>query len=241
MNDWTSRRNSVHWAAQLASAAGATLLPARDDFGHTNLGWSDDLGALVGRTLPGGKAVALRPRDLALIVTGADVRLSLEGRTLDHGLAWLSDQLEAELELPDHDLPEPPERFGSGVQELGEWFATAHAQVTRVADGREVRCWPHHFDLATRITLDPEMDAEDARSIGVGMTPGDDSYARPYWYVTPWPYPDADALPDLPDEAAWHTEGWTGAVLVDEREAAAIGAFLPAAIDACRGLLQHGG
>lgn len=241
MDDWTSRRDSVHWAAQLASAAGTTLLPRRDDFGHTTLGWSTELEALVGHALPSGKAVALRPKDLALIVTGADVRLSLEGLTLDDGVAWLSDQLEADLELPEHDLPERPERFGPGVPELGEWFATAHAEVSRIADGREVRCWPHHFDLATRLVLDPQKGAEEARSIGVGMTPGDGSYPRPYWYVTPWPYPDADALPDLPGDGAWHTEGWVGAVLVDDRETEAVRAFLAAAIDACRGLLHNGG
>jgi len=241
MDDWTSRRDSVHWAAQLASAAGTTLLPAQDDYGHTNLGWSSDLEALEGRELPGGRSVALRVRDLALIVRGADVRLSLEGRTLDHGLAWLSDQLEAELRLPEHDLPERPERLGPGVPELADWFGAAHAHITRVADGREVRCWPHHFDLATLFVLDPDEDAEDARSFGVGMTPGDASYDRPYWYVTPWPYPDASALPELPGDGRWHTEGWTGAVLVDEREPEAVRAFLAAAIDACRGLLHDGG
>ena len=37
-----------------------------------------------------------------------------------------------------------------------------------------------------------------------------------YWYVTPWPYPDPDALPTLDGPGAWHTEGWVGAVLSGE-------------------------
>ena len=52
-----------------------------------------------------------------------------------------------------------------------------------------MRTWPHHYDSATLILLDPAETGEDARSINVGMSPGDGSYAEPYWYVTPWPPP----------------------------------------------------
>ena len=31
--------------------------------------------------------------------------------------------------------------------------------------------------------------------------------------MTPWPRPDADHLLPLEGPGAWHTEGWTGAVL----------------------------
>jgi hypothetical protein len=75
-----------------------------------------------------------------------------------------------------------------------------------------VRCWPHHFDIATLIQIDPPHLGEGARSIGVGMSPGDASYAEPYWYVTPWPYPSQDQLGCLP-AGAWNRRGWTGAVL----------------------------
>jgi hypothetical protein len=47
----------------------------------------------------------------------------------------------------------------------------------------------------------------------VGLSPGDSSYAEPYFYVTPWPYPESPALPQLPAGAAWHRTGWFGAVL----------------------------
>src|SRR5262245_10867786 len=62
-------RIEVHWAVQLAAAPGACLLPAQDDFGHTNLGWSRALDAFVGRAVyDDGTAAALRPRDLTLLV-----------------------------------------------------------------------------------------------------------------------------------------------------------------------------
>ena len=84
-------------------------------------------------------------------------------------------------------------------------------------------------------------DPEEARSVGVGMTPGDGGYPEPYFYVTPWPYPNPEVLPRLAT-GSWHTEGWTGAVLtgtealageVEERTRA----FLAEAVEACMATL----
>ena len=58
-------------------------------------------------------------------------------------------------------------------------------------------CWPHHFDIATLVKLEDGQPA-NARSIGVGVSPGDEYYAQPYVYVSPWPRFDAGKLPDLP-------------------------------------------
>jgi hypothetical protein len=71
--------------------------------------------------------------------------------------------------------------------------------------------------VGTLITLDADADPEKARSIGIGLSPGDGSYDQPYFYVTPWPYPDAAVLPTLEAGVEWHTTGWTGAVLTADR------------------------
>jgi hypothetical protein len=75
-----------------------------------------------------------------------------------------------------------------------------------------VRCWPHHFDIATLIDVSRGASGE-ARTIGVGLSPGDASYPEPYFYVTPWPAPADPALMALPGGGAWHRAGWFGAVL----------------------------
>ena len=72
-----------------------------------------------------------------------------------------------------------------------------------------VRCWPHHFDLATLFALEAG-DPETARSVGVGLSPGDGSYAEPYFYCTPWPAPEN--LPEPPGPLHWHTQGFTSLV-----------------------------
>jgi len=56
----------------------------------------------------------------------------------------------------------------------------------------------------------------NARSIGVGSSPGDDYYAQPYFYISPWPRFDGEKLPDPPAPGHWHTEGFFGAVLTGD-------------------------
>jgi hypothetical protein len=47
------------------------------------------------------------------------------------------------------------------------------------------------------------------------MSPGDGSFTQRYFYVSPWPYPDASTLPVL-GSGRWHTQGWVGAVLTSD-------------------------
>jgi hypothetical protein len=86
------------------------------------------------------------------------------------------------------------------------------ARLRKVRPGPgPVCCWPHHFDIAMVVQLAAEQ-AESAPSIGVGLSPGDESYAQPYWYVSPWPKPDAAALPQAPVPGHWHTQAFTALV-----------------------------
>jgi len=116
-----------------------------------------------------------------------------------------------------------------------------------------VLCWPHHFDIATLITLDvDEPDPETARSINVGLSPGDESYDEPYFYVTPWPEPREPEKEVLAGGGLWHKEDFTAAVLPASRlpdlsptdpdrraqeQAEQVYAYLRTSIAACRSLL----
>ena len=253
-------RLAMHWAAQLPAAAGATLVPARDDYSHTALTWIPEVMALVTEPLElalGSPRVGLRLRDLALIlVTDETVAASypLAGRTFLMGLQWLAQRLGAALlERPPHELPahavERGETFAeqdaAALAQLEAWFANAHHVLREVAVGdgwSPLRCWPHHFDIATLKSLEPGVDPEKARSIGMGMSPGDGSYQEPYFYVNPWPAPSAPEAEPLRHGGAWHTEGWTGAVLPAGRidadsQARQVRGFLESAIGAAARVL----
>ena len=99
-----------------------------------------------------------------------------------------------------------------------------------------VRCWPHHFDIATLLNFEPAEDGT-ARSIGIGLSPGDHHYHQPYVYVSPWPHLKAAGLPLLPPPGHWHTQEFVAAVMtgdqilaLDDRRAGTL-AFVRAAYD----------
>jgi len=230
-------RLQLHHAAQLASSLGMTFLEPRPDDGHPNLGWDEELGSLVGRTIPaaGGLRAALRPTDLELLlvgVSGAPVgTLPLAGRTLAAAFGWLEETLRglgAELpasglrrtdyEIPDHGVAggAPFTAPGPAHAELARWFSNGHSVLSAgslgLGEPSDLRIWPHHFDLGMLVVVGEHEDGSLARSIGLGLSPGDGSYDTPYFYVSPWPYPEADDLPELP-VGHWHTAGFTSAVL----------------------------
>jgi len=229
-------RLQLHWAAQLLSVPGLSLLPAADDYSHSNLGWDGKLGVLSGRNVGSASlraGLVFEALEL-LVIDGEQERSSmrLAGHTVQQSLSWLGRELAGEgaaLALPVHDMPSHPLGEGGVFSDAGEparaelaaWFANAFGLirdlVAEEAGASLVRCWPHHFDVASLISLDPGADAEEARSVGVGFSPGDGSFDQPYFYVTPWPYPETADLPPLVAGAEWHTSGWTGAVLSAER------------------------
>jgi hypothetical protein len=233
-------RVELHWAAQIVAAVGRALIPAVPDDSHTSLEWVEGERLLLGGVTPRGGRLGVRPDDLTLVsraVASRDARggaaseFALAGRTKEEARAWLAGAFgPVPTVVPPYEMP--PHAVarggsfegddGAALAELGRWYAAADQLLRAVREGphasgraSDVRCWPHHFDLATLIEL-PGRETAEARTIGVGLSPGDGSYGEPYFYVTPWPYPpqrDEPSLPALPDGAAWHRTGWFGAVL----------------------------
>ena len=133
----------LHHAVQLVAAVGRTLVPARPDDGHTSLEWHRTSRSFLGEEVPGPRPwrAALRPEDLSLAVLAEGDefgRLTLAGRTLDEGFAWLLGQardlgtaadrltLKAPYTLPPHALGARAVFAAPGdgsLIELSHWFA----------------------------------------------------------------------------------------------------------------------
>jgi len=289
-------RLQLHHAAQPAAAVGKLLLPHQEDFGEQSFRWSAAGRCLVQGAVTLGSAAtpfraALRPAPPALLLLDAGggvlYELPLAGRTLGETYDWLAARLAGllgtrllgELErpagLPAHPLADGA-RFDAtdadAFAELARLFANADRALAAWAatwpGASAVRCWPHHFDIATLAphapaspapeALGPESPApapgsranpaaaEEARTVSAGMVPGDSGRAEPYFYVTPWPHPEAAEWPPLPGGASWNMDGWLGAALEAPRfmdpgeaagQAAAVETFLRSAAAACRLLL----
>ena len=198
----------------------------------------------------------------------AMVRGLLDKHSLDEAFDWLNASVaevtgaapEARIEQPGYFMESNPLATGTPFSlnpivqliELTQWFSNAAAALEIIQRENEnaspVRCWPQHLDIATLILLDPEKsDAEDPRSINVGLSPGDAFFEEPYFYVRPWPMPQDAALPPLEGAGDWHTAGWVGAVLtatdvvhVDDAElqGQAVMTHIRSSIAACRELLN---
>ena len=264
--DLVDARLQLHHAAQVVATAGVTFLAPQPDDSHPNLGWDDTLAAFVGRRLSERNVqVGLRVADLTLLIVsnegGEGDSFPLNGRTLEEAYGWLAEctapaagLTRAAYEIPDHAVlhgarfsTEGPAAF----DELSRWFTNGYAALNALAapiDGAsEVRCWPHHFDLGSLIVLETSSDGSLRKSIGIGLSPGDESYAEPYVYVSPWPYPDADRLPALADAGHWHTDGHTSAILLgseivvglENRQSDRLQTFLTTAVDASRRVLSE--
>lgn len=229
-------RAMAHRAAQLPTKAARANLPAEDDDSHSNLGFDRESGGFVSQPIAmvdGQRTVALGLAPLALCVLkdgSTEASISLGGMRVSEAETWLDKTLAANglkpastVTLP-YELPDDVAAFDrfaevDGAATLAAWFDLAAILLTRFADDQRsvspgpspVRCWPHHFDMATYVSLETG-DPETARGIGVGMSPGDGSYDQPYFYINPWPHLDPEGLPPLEPPGHWHTEGFVGAI-----------------------------
>jgi hypothetical protein len=260
-------RVQAHYAVQWLARAARAYLPAQPDDSHTNLGWDDVIGGLETHKLQGSRiALKFAPLSLA-ILEGKDSAPSrifpLDGHKEADARAWLGEEL-GHLGLDARSLDKPlpykipPHKLAAGapyastavadaLRDLASWFSNANRSLGRIREALHarkleaspVRCWPHHFDLATLAPLDRGRGTvESVRSVGVGLSPGDEHFNEPYFYVTPWPYPPPAKLPLLPQLGGWYTKGFTAAVLPAHRILAAKGRqteteqFLQAAVEA---------
>jgi hypothetical protein len=266
-------RLQLHYAIQFIAATGAALAEPLPDYSHTSLAWHPVLEVFVGSPIRAAKPfqVALDPVSLTLIVldqqSEAIASLPLPGKTMAAGLNWLQQELSqlgvdaskiVFLDYPPDDFPDHPLAHGASFEsnqalalsELTDYYANTHplfqAIIATTEDATATRIWPHHFDMATLIML-PSIKNGSPLTVGVGLSPGDTNYNEPYWYVSPYPYPDAADLPALDGHGLWHTQPWFGAVLPASRLAESVSAeaqqqqveaFLQAALKTSIALLK---
>jgi hypothetical protein len=258
-------RIQAHWGAQVILAVADGWIEAKPDDNHTNMEWLAEHDALVGNPTPAGLCLGLRPGDLTLVGLWRDGRTQgtypLVGRTLAEALTWADDCVARAartsprgIKPRDYDMPTHAVASGSpfsadraSLEELGRWFGNGDALLREIAAAEPgatpIRCWPHHFDIAGIVFLDPDAPADKARQIGFGLSPGDHSYPEPYFYVTPWPIREGAAYPLLDGGGYWHRKGFTGAVLegsvlvADDGQLARTRAYFASALNAARKIM----
>jgi hypothetical protein len=254
-------RRQTHHAAQFATAAGISYLPHEADDSHTNLEWLSAHGALASHVVAARDPfrLAIRVSDLTLLLLDGQgsitSSLELNQRTIADAASWIRARLsERGVEGRRYTLTRhyviPPHPVGDGARfdttdraafgQLSRWFAVAAEALAslRASGASDVRCWPHHFDIAVLIDVGP------GRSVGVGLAPGDAYYDEPYFYVNMHPQPMTPPAARLDGNGSWHTHEWIGAVLPGSRlalrdgQGTQIRAFLSSAVAEARSLID---
>jgi hypothetical protein len=254
-----------HYAVQWLARAARAYVPSRPDDGHTSLGWDNDLsGFLTHRLRDTSTRLGLQIPTLTLVLdrgvgSSAVQTFALSGHSEGQVRQWLGEQFGVlgfvvlaldsppPYEIPEHPIaqgaPYDVAGLGDALVELAVWYANGQVLlngvynqiIERLVTALPVRCWPHHFDLATQVTL-PMKNAGTMGYIGAGLSPGDEYYQEPYFYVSIYPEPDSAALPVLPAIGHWHTHEFTAAVTpahkiqLSKDPAAEISEFLQGAV-----------
>jgi uncharacterized protein DUF5996 len=258
-------RLQAHYAVQWLARAARAYVPPQPDDAHTSLIWDHAIGGLRTQTLSNGMRLSLQIGNLTLALSDGNgpagvQSIFLSGRTNAEVRAWLGEQLgrhgidpagldaPSPYQIPAHAIaksaPYDAVRSADALAELVAWFSNAEIllqQIQRQLTGRKlaaspVCCWPHHFDLATLTTL-PKQNADATGYVGIGLSPGDEYYAEPYFYISVYPKPDPAMLPTLPMFGHWHTHEFMAAVVPAHKIVAAgnqqaeTGEFLQRAVD----------
>lgn len=197
-------------------------MPQPDD-SHQSFMWSDEHQAIVQMPVEGRYRCGIRMCDMTLLMideaNGVKQEFPLHARTLDDGFRFFEMHFGKMLARPGEGIPTHEVASGAvftphheDLTAIGRQYANANAILQRYVAAHpgasEVRLWPHHFDIATLISLGGD------RTIGAGFVAGDTQYPEPYWYVTPYPYPEDRAKFGPLSRGFWNTEGWFGAVLL---------------------------
>ena len=225
-------RAQLHQAIQLLTATAISYGQPKPDDSHTALLWESGTNTFVsqpfGPHLSFNISMGVMDLTCRVIHQGESFfEISLHHTTLqqvasdlkflleDHGLPKNEFTMARHFELPDY-----AERWTrpfdisdrAAFELLRATYHNAYPLLRNLVqeDGDKPlpMTWPHHFDMAVL------LPRHAGRSIGVGVSPGDDSYSAPYHYVNVWPYPKPEAVKDkMLTHGRWHMEGWIGMVL----------------------------
>lgn len=234
ISSWQPTRDTIHDYARLLGKIRGGLTPEQKHFWHVSLQVTA-VGLTTTPLLVGDKTAefSLDFTNHCLNIQtsrGESIQIALHGQS-PAALCTETDAAMIELSFTaDYDrslFTNDSDGVYDKTAVSNYWQALSHIDVifkqfrhSFREESSPVQLWPHHFDLALlwfsgRLVSDqdpanPEIADEQ---MNFGFVPGDASIAEPYFYATTYPTPDKITEEPLPQDAYWHTEEWTGAIL----------------------------
>lgn len=234
-------REQLHQAVQSVAAVGRHFLEPSKKDQNAVLHWIPNPKRLAGKWIdtPKGKfraSISFSEGRIYLIDENINVIDSFEihSNTFNQLMVWFEEYI-GKLGLPvenfhvnlPYELPkyatQKKQAFDLSDMALSDAFAHYYANSRIILEkinstfpgAGETTVWPHHFDQAISVMLKDSGNPETSSYLGLGMSPGDNYYNQPYFYVNSWPFAEEDHLQPL-KFGIWHTDDWVGSVLTAE-------------------------
>lgn len=234
-------RIQLHQAVQNVAAVGRKFLPDVAGDANAQLAWIPGLKRMAGKWVKGNTSFrsSLSLEEFKIYLVDQKVltlsSFDCQESNLTQMMLWLEEQigklgLEARnltLNLP-YELPKETNATGSpftlpsyrGAKELTKYYHNAYVTLRefkqQFENSGDINIWPHHFDMALDILLRDTGDRETNTQISIGLSPGDEQFESPYFYVNCWPHVDTQHLAQLDNNGLWISDEWTGAVLLSK-------------------------
>jgi len=235
LEDWRPTRDTLQGYCKVLGAIRRAASPRQRHWSHITLHTAAD--GLTTTPIHAAESsfelrLNLTRHQLEIVVSSGEHHdLPLEGQSITKFCSETLAVLEGLDLLPEVDASAfADEAAGEWDRQSIDRFWRAWVQIDAVFktfkgerrhETSPVQLFPHHFDLALSWysgRLIPEQDPADEEwsdeQMTFGFTTGDTGIAEPYFYVTAYPQPEGFVGSDLPGEAYWHEEGFSGAVLL---------------------------
>lgn len=234
-------RVQLHQSVQNVASVGRKFLEHSENDENATLTWVPGLRRMAGKWVQGDvsfrSSISLEEFKIYLVDEKVMTLASfdLQGATTTQLMLWLEEQIgklglnaqNLTLNLP-YQLPKAVLEAGSPFHinsrrssaELAKCYHNTYLMLREIKDQHEsagtIHIWPHHFDMAMDILLKDTGDPETNTQISLGMSPGDDQFENPYFYINCWPHVDTETFPKLANHAIWISDEWTGAVILSK-------------------------
>jgi len=238
LDDWRPTRDTLHGYARVVGKVRAALMPKQKHWWHITL-----QAAATGLTTT---PIPVDARTLELTLDMVHHRLMIATNRGEatliplrgQPLAVLFGEVLSALALLEIEPDLDPSGFADGTPGVydagaveGYWGALSRIdgvfkrfKGTLRQETGPVHVFTHHFDLSLnwfsgRLVpgVDPADEENADEQMNFGFVSGDAEIRDAYFYATAYPPPMGWTDSPLPAEAYWHSEGWTGAVLMYER------------------------
>jgi len=225
--NFVEARIIAHHAFQIVSLVQRHLLEEQKDDSHTSLSWNEKNGLFLTKNLDNTQ-LGLKISTLSIVIVNDKNEITesfcLENKTRNEAFSWIQQRINCDLvdmkleqpfEIPAHKVGkgEKFEHFKE-YEELEKYFSNAHYKIKEftknIPEASSLLCWPHHFDYASLIVLN--SSEKSYKSIGIGLSPGDDNIKSPYFYVSPYPAFKTLSI----QNGSWYDKNFFGAVLTAE-------------------------